>query len=74
MALDVGYGIGGRTSIDDVEGATRISTVRFGLTLAWPLGAGHTLRFLVASAHRFERGPDFDALGTSYQYRWGGTP
>jgi hypothetical protein len=74
LAFDLGYGIGGRTTIDGNVRDTRISTFRFGVTLALPLAASHTLRLVAASAARIERGPDFDALGTSYQYRWGGTP
>jgi hypothetical protein len=74
LAFDLGYGIGGRSTIDDDVRDTRISTFRFGLTLAFPMGSAHTLRLVAASGARVERGPDFDALGTTYQYRWGGLP
>lgn len=74
LAFDLGYGIGGRTTIDGDVRDTRISTFRFGLTFAIPIGVAHTLRLVAASAVRIERGPDFDAFGTTYQYRWGGVP
>jgi hypothetical protein len=72
LALDGGYGYGGRTSLDGVEKETRISTFRFGLTLAVPVANQHTLRATLASGARVERGADFDAVSVSYQYRWGG--
>lgn len=73
LALDGGYGYGGRSIIDDVERDTRISTFRFGLTFAAPIARRHTVRLTAASGARVERGADFDALGLSYQYRWGGS-
>ncbi|KPK58531.1 MAG: hypothetical protein AMS21_10575 [Gemmatimonas sp. SG8_38_2] len=72
LALDGGYGYGGRTIIDGVERETRISTFRFGLTFAAPIARSHTVRLTAVSGARVERGADFDALGLSYQYRWGG--
>jgi hypothetical protein len=69
LALDVGYGIGGRGTIAGIERDNRISTFRFGLTLAVPVAAAHTIRFTVLSGVRLEKGPDFEAYGTSWQYR-----
>jgi hypothetical protein len=71
-AIGVGYGIGGRTSLDDVPKDTRISTFRIGVALAVPIGIQHSLKFVVDSGVRLERGPDFDAVALSYQYLWGG--
>ena len=71
LALDLGYGIGGRAIIEGKETDTRISAFRFGLTAAVPVAPRHTLRFVLASGTRIEKGPDYDALGVSYQYRWG---
>jgi hypothetical protein len=74
LALDGGYGYGGRTILDGDEKETRISTARFGLTFAAPLARQHTVRLTLASGARVERGADFDAISVSYQYRWGGMP
>jgi hypothetical protein len=74
LALDGGYGYGGRTIIEGFERETRISTFRFGLTFAAPIARSHTLRLTAISGARVERGADFDAVGVSYQYRWGGAP
>ena len=71
LALDLGYGIGGRAIIEGKETDTRISAFRFGLTAAVPVARHHTVRFFVMSGARIEKGPDFDALGVSYQYRSG---
>lgn len=70
LALDGGYGYGGRSLIDGVERETRISTFRFGLTCAAPIATHHTLRLTLASGARVERGADVDAIGVSYTYRW----
>ena len=70
IAFDAGYGIGGRSSINGIERDTRISTLRFGLTLAIPLGGHHSLKITGVSGRRLERGPDFDAFGAFYQYGW----
>jgi hypothetical protein len=72
LALDLGYGLGGRTTVDGEQLETRISTFRFGVTLAMPLAPTHTLRLTAATATRIERGPDYDAVAASYQHRWGG--
>jgi hypothetical protein len=71
MALDAGYGIGGRTKINGVEKDTRISTFRFGVTFALPVAKRHTLKLSGFTGVRVERGPDFNAVVLSYQYRWG---
>jgi hypothetical protein len=72
LALDVGYAIGGRTKINDVKRDTRISTFRFGATLAVPVAARHTFKLTGVTGVRVERGPDFDAIALTYNYRWGG--
>lgn len=58
--------------IEGVERDTHISTFRFGGTVAAPLGRGHTLKLVLNSGVRVDRGPDFDAIALTYQYLWGG--
>jgi hypothetical protein len=73
VAIDGGYGIGGRTAVDGEPRDTRISSFRFGATVAVPLARQHTLKFVLASGARIEQGPDFDAAAVTYQFRWGGS-
>lgn len=72
IALDVGYAIGGRTEINGVKMDTRISTFRFGATVAVPLESRHTVKLTGVTGVRHERGPDFDAIALTSNYRWGG--
>jgi hypothetical protein len=72
LALDVGYAIGGRTEVNGVKMDTRISTFRFGATVAVPLATRHTVKLTGVTGVRHERGPDFDAIALTYNYRWGG--
>jgi hypothetical protein len=72
LALDAGYAIGGRTEVNGVKMDTRISTFRFGATVAVPLAARHTVKITGVTGVRHERGPDFDAFALTYNFRWGG--
>jgi len=71
IAGNVGYGIGGRTVINEKERETRISALRLGVTYALPFKKHHALKFNFNSGIRFELGPDFNAFGILYQYKWG---
>ena len=70
LALDTGYGIGGRTYLNGEEKDTRISTFRFGLTLAKPFGNHHVFRINGTTGVRLERGSEFSAMNVAYQFRW----
>ncbi len=70
IALDAGYGLGGTTYLNGERKDSRISTFRFGLTFAVPLGQDHVLRLTGVTGVRLERGSDFDAVVLTYQYRW----
>jgi len=70
IAMNVGYGIGARGFVNDEIRDNRISTIRLGLTYVLPLGQHHALKFAALTGIRIEKGPDFDAITVSYQYRW----
>lgn len=72
LAADVGYGVGGTSKVNGVNLETHMSSFRFGLTYALPLAEKHSLKFTVVSGVRLERGPDFDAVGIAYQFKWFG--
>ena len=67
----IGYGVGGLILINNEEKDARISALRLGITFAFPFKTYHALKFNFNSGIRFEQGPDFDAFGILYQYRWG---
>jgi hypothetical protein len=56
LALDVGYGIGGRATVEGRETDTRISAFRFGLTAAVPVAPRHTLRIVCMGCCTRSRG------------------
>ncbi len=70
LALNLGYGIGGKTELNGSPRDTEISTARLGLIYALPLAKRHTLKLAYISGFRFKKGSDFDAISLSYQYRW----
>jgi len=70
LAFNTGYAIGGKTELNGMPRDTEISTVRLGLIYALPFAKKHTLKFAYNSGIRLKRGPDFNALTLSYQYRW----
>jgi hypothetical protein len=72
VSLGVGYAIGGRSIVNEIERNARISTIRIGGIFAMPLSLQHSLKFSVLTGIRLEEGADFDAFSLSYQYRWGG--
>lgn len=70
LAANVGYGLGGRSIIDDVPKDTRMSTLRFGLTYALSFLKHHSLKLTIFSGVKFEQGPDIDSVVLVYSYRW----
>jgi hypothetical protein len=70
IALDAGYGIGGRGIVNGEERDNRMSTIRYGLTYAIAVKLKHTFKLTAYSAQRFEKGPDFNSLVLSYNYKW----
>lgn len=71
-ALDAAYYTGGRTSIDGVEGDDRLSSWRFGATLALPLNPNHSIKLYASTGVYTRTRNDFDLVGIVWQYRWGG--
>jgi len=70
LGLDLGYGNGARSIINDELKDNRTSTLRFGVSYAIPLGPQHNIKLTWVSDITLEKGADFDALGISYQYGW----
>jgi hypothetical protein len=70
LAADIGYGIGGRTLVNDIEKDSHISGMRFGLTAMIKIMKQHYLKLYAVSGVRFEKGSDYDMLGIAYQFNW----
>jgi hypothetical protein len=70
VTLDLGYGNGGKTTLDDVLREDPISTIRMGATFAKPITPKHTLKLSGYTDLRFEYKNDFNSIVLSYQYRW----
>jgi hypothetical protein len=70
VSVGMGYAIGGQNFINDIGKEARISTMRFGVIGAVPIGRHNSIKIIALSAVRFEQGADFDAFSIAYQYRW----
>lgn len=72
VALGVGFGEGGRTSVDGIARQTLQRNWRFALTMVVPLTADRGLSFGLGSGVTSKAGGDFDRVSVAYQFSWGG--
>ncbi|MCZ6831242.1 MAG: transporter [Gammaproteobacteria bacterium] len=71
FGLGLGYGEGGRTSVDGVRRNNRQQNWRQGATLAYPINVWHGLSVTLGSGRNDGAGGDFDTIAVGYQYAWG---
>ena len=71
VAGSVGYGWGGRSTIEGVP-KSRIENVRLSGVLRLPLARGHGLKLVYINGLKTALGSDFDTFQLAYQYAWGG--
>jgi len=71
VAGSVGYGSGGRSTIEGVP-KSRIENVRISGVLRLPLARGHGLKLVYINGLKTALGSDFDTFQLAYQYTWGG--
>ncbi|MGB1141598.1 MAG: transporter [Halioglobus sp.] len=71
ISLNGNYFWGGETQKDGVDADDRQENSRLGVTLSWPLGRQHSLKFYASRGVVTRIGNDFDTLGVLWQYRWG---
>jgi hypothetical protein len=69
-AADVGYGRGGRTSVNGEEKDTEISNWRLGVTFAFPISNHDSIKFAFITGLRAGKGGDYNTILGAYQYRW----
>ena len=72
LALNAGYFVGGRTTVDEVENDDQQEGVRFGATLALPVNRYHSVKLYGITGYNAHREHDFQAVGIAWQVRWGG--
>lgn len=70
VSLDGAYGYGGKTEVNGIPRNTEISSYRFGVTISHKINATSSVKLTLNSGKRIKRGPDFDAIGLSYQFLW----
>jgi len=72
LALNAGYFVGTRTTVDDVENDDEQEGMRFGATLALPVNRYNSVKLYGISGYNAHREHDFQAVGIAWQVRWGG--
>jgi hypothetical protein len=71
-ALDATGYRGGRSTVNGVQGNDLQENVRFGATLALPVGRSHSVKCYATTGAVTRIGGDFDTVNLAWQYRWGG--
>ena len=72
VALNAGYYVGARTTVNAVENDDQQEGVRFGATLALPVNRYHSVKLYGITGYNAHRDHDFKVFGIAWQYRWGG--
>lgn len=71
-AVDGTYYWGGSTTVDGVKGNDLQKNTRLGCTLALPVSLHNSLKLYYSTGVSTRTGSDFDLIGATWQYRWGG--
>jgi hypothetical protein len=72
LALNAGYFVGGRTTVDGLQNDDEQEGLRFGATLALPVNRYHSVKLYGFTGYNARYAHDFQAAGIAWQYRWGG--
>jgi hypothetical protein len=71
LAVNAGYGTGGRSSVGgEIKNDFRKDS-RLGAQLSVPLARRHSLKLVYVTSASTRIGADFDTFSLLYQYRWG---
>ena len=71
LAVDAGYGTGGRSSVGGESKDDFRKDTRLGAQLSVPLARRHSLKLVYVTSASTRIGADFDTFSLLYQYRWG---
>lgn len=66
------YYWGGQTAVNGVKGDTLQENTRLGATLSLPVNRRNSIKLSASSGVYTRTGSNFDTLGITWQYRWGG--
>lgn len=72
VGAGIGYGNGGRTTVNGVPRDNRQENWRIGATFAYPINRQHGISFIVGSGFNNGAGSDFDTIAVAYRFAWGG--
>jgi hypothetical protein len=72
LSFNANFYTGGRTSVDGGLNQDLQRNSRYGATIAIPLNPRHSLKLAYSRGAFTTIGADFNALGVSYQFIWGG--
>jgi len=72
LAVNGGYFVGARSTVNGVENNDQQEGPRFGVTFAYPVNRNHSVKLYAVTGLNADRQHDFDAVGIAWQYRWGG--
>jgi outer membrane putative beta-barrel porin/alpha-amylase len=71
-AFDATYYVGGRTTVNGIEGGDRQSNSRVGTTVVFAVGQRHSVRLAVSKGAYIRFGPDFSTFSLGWQTAWVG--
>lgn len=71
-AFDGTYYRGGQTAVDEIKGDTLQENTRLGATLSLPINRHNSVKLYATSGVSTRTGSNFDTVGISWQYGWGG--
>ncbi|WP_246024759.1 transporter [Paraburkholderia dinghuensis] len=70
LAVDLGYALGGVTSVNDASNSPRQANARGGVTLAVPLGHGWSAKLGYSRGFVTRAAGDYQIVSVAVQYRW----
>lgn len=74
ISADATYFTGGQTYVNGIPANGTQENWRFGSTLSYPLDKNNSIRLSGSKGVYSRTDTSYNAVGISWQYRWGGTP
>ena len=74
ISADATYFTGGQTYVNGLPASGIQENWRFGSTLSYPINKNNAIRLSASKGVYSRTDTSYNAVGISWQYRWGGTP